>query len=208
LYNPPRSSLVSAFRSDPDNEDRLLMEAIQLSKVTFIEEAAHREVSQDIADSSRTYTLKVGSGSEMRRLTVRWLTGTSTSLIFESICRVICESFGLAEVGTRMSPLVYADDDGDECTLVASTVEDLLALSKGSVLKLRVAKCAKLTLGVVPSAVPASEEFSISTPRSLELPGAEPSTLLMWSSQPNLEMRGRTGQCLALRALLEFVYSP
>jgi len=112
----------------------------------------------------------------MRRLTVHWLNSASTSCIFGGICRVICDSFGFAEVGTRTIPLVYLDDDGDECTLVASTVEDFLALSKGRALKLRVGKCVVQTPGLAHAAMVASEEFSISTPRSL--PSAEPSDVV------------------------------
>jgi len=173
--------LVSAFGSDPSDvgdgsEDSVLMEAIQLSRASFIDEVARNKGSRhDIADSSSTYTLKVSAGSEMRRLTVNWLNTASTSCIFDTICRAICESFGNAEVGTRTIPLVYVDDDGDECTLVASTVEDFLTLSNGRVLKLRIGQCAPQITGVAHAAMMASEEFSISTPRSLGLPSAEPS---------------------------------
>jgi len=171
----PKSSSCGSAAKEVGREaddDRLLMEAIQLSKETFIEEAVQRERRHDIAGSSSTYVLKVSSKSDTRRLTVRWPVGASSKSIFVSICKDINESLGLVEVGTGKSPLLYFDDDGDECTLVASTVEDFLTLSKRGVLKLRVASCS------VPSCVTAPlvarEEFLIATPRSLEPPSPKP----------------------------------
>lgn len=176
--NTPNCSLALAMGSTPKlvrsdvHEESPLMEAIQASKVTFSEEIARRETRHDNAGSSTTYILKASAQSDMRRLTVRWPTGSSRTFMFDSICKDIRESFGLPEVGTTKNPLTYLDDEGDECTLVASTLDDFLTLSKGGVLKLRVESCVMPALsggGVV-----ASEEFSISTPRSVGIRSPKP----------------------------------
>merc|ERR1712183_1061883 len=76
-------------------------------------------------------------GQDMRRLRVQWQRGSDQATIFKSILSVVLSSFK-----TRLSEappvLMYVDEDGDLCTLVATTVDDCLSLSRNGTVKLQI----------------------------------------------------------------------
>jgi hypothetical protein len=90
------------------------------------------------AVATATWILKVTLGDDTRRLQTSWASDATPQQALESIVNAVEEGFGSSVV---MSSFVfrYADEDGDMCSVVQSTIQDCLSFAQNNVLKLVVA---------------------------------------------------------------------
>lgn len=129
------------------------------------------------SDHSVEYVLKVTMVGDTRRLSLAWSSAADYVEVVAAIHAALVDGFSLADNFGRV--LTYPDEDGDECTLVESTVKDFLGLAKGRVLRLFIKSQGSPVCEVVGGSSPVDEwsrlstaglvgepsEFSISTPR-------------------------------------------
>jgi len=81
-------------------------------------------------------TVKADIDGDVRRTRVAFPATASSAQKFQAIRESVLGSFGLSESG----PLLYRDEEGDLCTLVPVSVEDMLYLSNGGTLHLFTSK--------------------------------------------------------------------
>merc|ERR1711865_1368254 len=65
-----------------------------------------------------------------------WSSGADAAEVLTEVHAAVVDGFALADSGNINCAMTYPDDEGDECTLVESTVKDFLGAAKTGVLRL------------------------------------------------------------------------
>jgi len=126
------------------------------------------------------HVLKATMAGDTRRLSLSWPISADDAEILTAVHAAVVDGFVLD--GQSAYTVTYPDEDGDQCTLVVSTVQDFIGMAKGRILRVLINSQGPLDCGAVggahrtcpidrsPSLLtgePAAElaEFTISTPR-------------------------------------------
>jgi len=156
------------------------VEGIPTRASTEIDSAGELAISAPV--SLVEHVLKATMTGDTRRLSLSWPISADDAEILTAVHAAVVDGFVLA--GQTAYTMTYPDEDGDQCTLVVSTVKDFLGMAKGRTLRVLINSQGPLDCGAVggahrtcpvdrspspltvePAAEPA--EFSISTPRGL-----------------------------------------
>lgn len=118
--------------------------------------------------------IKVDFDRDVRRISMELPEGATSSQTFQAIRTAVAQGFEIDEAA--LPALKYKDEEGDLCTLVEASVDDMLEFSKGGTLRLCMSRTSEEkvekdgTPGPVPEEPPAADADADAVEEGVEAP--------------------------------------